>query len=228
MVQRSGTAVGNPGDLDAKTSRTDEGVTLERVEVPVAELALSGCGLPGLVLPQPVVLDGLAPSAAPVAVPAGRWCGMELVLAGPVVVVGATEAGTAFTVALDPFLALDGRLEIDGQSLLLDLPLALDAAELDARGPVVDLPADDPLAELWAADTVASLYEDRDGDGLLSGPDRVVLRGDAGLFHTGASPSDQPPSALSSEEGCGCASSDGAPVAGLVALLLVRRRRRVN
>lgn len=218
FAERGGTAVGNPGDLDAKASRAADGLMVGAVTVPVAELALGGCGWQGVAVPVGRALDGVLPSPEPVVVPPGTWCGAELVLDGPLVVAGVTDAGTDFTVELLPLLATDGRFAVDGQRLLVEVPLLLEAEALDALGPGVVVPADDPLAVGWAAAAEASLWEDLDEDGLLSAADRVVSR----------PPSDTADLAFAAagEAGCGCASRTvGSPWLLLAVATLARKRR---
>lgn len=219
----TGTAVGNPGDLDAKASRADVNVTLDAVLLEAEALVLDGCGWPGVDVPVVASLDGLLPSVAPIEVPGGTWCGLALRLASPVVVEGRTTAGTTFSleVAL-PALGASGRFLVDGQALLLELPLPLSATALDALGPTVVQGVDDPLAVQLAADVLAgtALWSDDDGDGVLSLPDRRVLAPVA--FETGL-----PMAAMADQAGCGCGHGRSG-VSGLVLLLVLYGRRRAR
>lgn len=210
-----GTAVGNPGNLDVDVVDVPDGVSLESVTVAARALVTDRC--PGLELVDAdVVLDALGPSSEPVPLAGGEHCGGWLVLEGdaPIVVTGATDAGTAFTLELDPeLLELGGPFWVDDTTLLLGLSLgALDPAELDALGPVVELSPEDPLTEELAATASGGVWRDVDADGRIDAPDEVLATaiGDA----------------QAADAGCGCrsASVTGPWWLALVAWALLRRR----
>lgn len=215
---RSGTAVGNPGDLEVEARSLDTTVALTGATLPLDAVTLVGCGWPGVDLAPERVLDALGDD--PVGVPPGVWCGLRLVPAGPLVVEGATAAGTLFHVELALGVALDAALRVDGDRWLLDLPLPLDGPALDALGADVVLDAADPLAAAWAEATVPALWEDLDQDGLLDPDDRLLVA--AQRLDTGLGPL---PSAYASS-GCGCASATPGPAwLALLALGFARRRQ---
>jgi hypothetical protein len=219
----SGTAVGNPGDADVQARVADPDLVLDAVEVPVDAWFGETCDGEVRVREVGRTLDGLEPSRVPVPVPAAVYCAQALALDGPIVVRGVTSVGTAFEVALAvDEVATDGRIAIDGDHLLFELPLALDAAALDALGePEVALPPDDPLALGWAAQVRdgAALWTDDDGDGLLSAADRQVVPWDTGVDGVLAQQAEQ--------GDCGCGGGGRGAVGGLLGILavLVFRRR---
>jgi MYXO-CTERM domain-containing protein len=218
---RPGTAVGNPGDADLFARAVDPAIVLTHVAVPIAGVAVERCSGRDVALAADTVLDGLAPSNEPAMVPGGRACAIALDLDGDVEVEGETAYDVQFVVRLPvDDLVADGEVWIDGQALLFELPLPLDAWELQALGPDVDLPADDPLAIEWgaAATAAAQLYEDVDGDGAISDVDAVLM---------------DPVGAMdaSSSSGCGCRASPGGSAAGWLGALLLgmaRRRKRAS
>ncbi|MEQ1502217.1 MAG: hypothetical protein ABMB14_08295 [Myxococcota bacterium] len=222
-----GTAVGNPGDADIKARSVDPEVVLAEVTVPVGAVVVDRCGGDAVVIEAPTILDGLAPSDAPVAVPAGVWCGLSLALDGPVVLVGDTPA-TAFSVALDVgTIATADPVVVDGEPLLVEFPVTIDRASLEALGPDVVLDAAPPRTAEWAADAAAgAAWRDIDQDGQVSGPDvRVGAPAPADVGLVGA---------LASEGGGGCdtgstgsGGGSGAVAAALTVALarLVRTRR---
>lgn len=215
-----GTFVGNPGDASARASRVDERIELDRVEIPVATLDVVDCDGVERSFDVGRTLDGLG-GDEPIDVPGGRYCTLALGLDGPVVASGVTDGGTTFVVDLDlGRIVSDGRVDVDGQHLLFEVPLLLEPDVIEALGADVTIPADDPSAVAWAEASVVgtSLWEDADADGLLSASDVRLAFGDTGL----------PPSALSgADAGCGCGSTRGGGwCVVLIGLLVVRRARR--
>lgn len=224
---RSGTAVGNPGNLDVVVPEEGEGVFVEEAFVHVSSVVLQPCADVAFVLQIGRVLDARAPGDG-VEVPGGRYCGAVVGLeersAGALEVAGRTAAGTTFTLAAnpEPLRVLD-PFEVDGDELLLVLPLAdaLDAAELDALGSGAAIAPGDPVATSasQAAVDASAVYEDVDANGLLSEPDRRLT---SPLLDTGLG---QPMAADAgtADAGCGCASGPrpGGLLAALLAWLLI-------
>jgi len=219
---RGGTAVGNPGTIGGLTDDIPDAIRLDRARLTPSELTLDDCegGQESGALTE---VDLLAADNALGVVPAGRWCGIAVGIER-LLLEGETAGGTAFSVALTPpALALEGALTIDGDHLLLTVPIVLEADALEALGEDVAVPEEDPLAVAWAEDTTAGawFWFDVDNDGLLSDGD-VGL--EEGPVSAGALASED------AESGCSAAGRRGAgvPAALLLSLmtLLVRRRGR--
>lgn len=204
-----GTAVGNPGDADAKVSRTDPALDLQLAQIAVDRLLLTDCSGHTRALPRPLVLDGLAPSPSLLRLPPGTFCEISLSLSEPLRLEGSTTSGTTFTAELPvDLLPALGPLSIDGQHLLFELPLPLDSDTIDLLGDTAILPTD-PLAITWS-DTLRDsvrLWEDLDDDGLLSPADLEIVPFDTG----------HPAALQSAETRCGCATRQGPLSWGLFA-----------
>jgi hypothetical protein len=178
-----GTAVGNPGNLDVSIGDIPDEISLDVAEIHAADLVLLGCDAGAAVVPIQTLLDALGPSSVDISVPGGTWCGALLTLdpevSGQVVLGGTTAGGTDFTLAMDlGSIPLRDPFYVDGTQLLLVLSLGdiIDIADIEARGAVVDIGADDPSAIDWAGKLGgrADLYEDQDGNGTISDPDTFV------------------------------------------------------
>ena len=220
-----GTAVGNPGtgSLDVVVTDVPDGITLDEAAAAVDLVTLEDCA--GATIPVPVgaTLDALPGSADAIDLPGGEWCGLILDFltdTDPLLLLGQTDGGTSFSVALDPGpLSLADDLTIDGDGLLLALSLAgtLDAATLEEEGDDVQIAADDEQALSWA-DTLAGrsrLWVDEDGDIAVDAGDQLV--------------DSQAEAAYSNSAGCGCATGGrgGAwPVLLALAALGLRRANR--
>lgn len=218
-----GTAVGNPGDADVKARALDPDLVLDEVTVPVSALLGLGCD-DGIEVSVPALreLDGLAPSIDPIPLPGLRYCAIALTLSGPIRVRGSAAGGAGFAVdlAVDE-LRVDAPIDVDGEHLLFDVPLAIDAEGLASAGYTVG--TGDPLAEAWAdaAANGAELWVDEDLDGFVSvGDARLVEPGDTGFAALQSS----------GDAGCGCAAPGpgrtGLGALGAAAILASVRRRR--
>lgn len=221
-LDRSGTAVGNPGQLGIGATDVPAGVTLRRAEVDAPRLVFLDCGTGVESFDVEGTFDLLAPYGRTVAAPGGEWCRLE-VLPAPLLLEGETAGGTTFSITLAPSLAVVGPFVVDGGRLLLELPLAevLDPEALEALGEDVVLAPEDPAAdalEVQLAEEV-SLYQDVDQDGTAS-PEEPVLAV-AGDNDAAPAPHD--------EAACGCGGRTPTPAWGLAAfLLLVLGRRRTR
>ncbi|MBW1879098.1 MAG: hypothetical protein JRI25_21970 [Deltaproteobacteria bacterium] len=226
-TDHSGTAVGNPGKLGMGVTEPADMVLL-RAEADVEELMLRRCGDGWEAKAVDRVLDLLEPDDVLLTLPAGLWCGLDVVLA-PVeglVLVGETAGGTTFEVRLEPGrVALHGAFRVDGNQLLVLFPVgdALNAGVLEDLGPDVVLSADDPVAQGWASvmEEGAELWEDEDRDGVVDPDESLVAWADPDI-----------PAAAFDEDGCGCASGSGGALGWLLLLPGVavgsRRRRRTT
>ncbi len=226
-----GTAVGNPGNLDVSIGEIPEEVELDMADIHAADLVLIGCDGEAALVPVQTTLDALGPSIVDVSVPPGLWCGALLTLDpevdGQILLGGSTTGGTDFTVALElGSIPLQDTFFVDGTELLLVLPLKdiLDVSEIESRGPLVDIGADDPSALDWAGQLGerANLYEDQDGNGILTEPDTFV---GGAVPDTGADAAAYADSAQSG--GCSCQAGSSPGWLWLFAIpLLFRRRER--
>ncbi|MCB9765755.1 MAG: hypothetical protein H6739_38630 [Alphaproteobacteria bacterium] len=216
---QDGTAVGNPGNMGFSATDSPSDVDVAQAELEIDQVWLPGCGAePGETLDVYLTVDLFEPSDHPVEVPAGTWCGVELLVAdeGGLRVSGQTTGGTTFDVSMDPgTLALDKELEIDGQLLLFTLSLSvfLNADDIEALGEDVSLDPDDAAAINWAREARESgeLWEDVDGDGIALEAEDLRL------------------TALAGGEGkstTSCATGGGAGGGWLVLLALVGVLRR--
>jgi len=229
-----GTAVGNPGNLDVSVGDVPDEITLDLAEVHAADLVLLGCAGEAAVVPIQSVLDGLGPSAVDIEMPGGSWCGALLTLDpaadGQVVLGGSTTGGTDFAIAMDPgSLPVHEDFLVDGNELLLVVSLGdvLDVAEIESRGATADIPADDAAAVGWSdlLSDRTGLYEDRDGNGVLTDADDFVAGAigpgsDTGPFGDAAMAAD----AEASAGGCSCQTGSGWSWLWLLLPLVLRRR----
>ena len=217
---RSGTAVGNPGDLDAEARVTDPDLELDQAQIPIAHVFLQACNGEVDTVQVDAILDGLGPSERPAPLIGGDWCGVEIDPGGPIRAIGLTAAGTGFDVEipLGP-VELVGRFQIDGHSLIFALDLPLAAADLDALGTDVVVLQDDEAAIDWgeALRQATSLWEDTDADGRVADPDRFVA---------GTGPVAASDVVAASEAGCGCAATSPGPSAWVLGLVGWAARRR--
>jgi uncharacterized protein (TIGR03382 family) len=213
-----GTGVGNPGKLAMDATEIPPDVTLERAVAEVTGVEIVDCEGGSRTLSDGAEADLLAANEV-ARLPGGEWCALELDL-GPVQVEGRTDGGTTFTVELLPEpVAVEREFAVDGQTLLLSVPLALDAAALEALGPDVEVSAEEPLA-LDLADGVAGadLWVDVDGDHEIGEGDVLAALDDTGL------------PAAPERCGCGAGTRQGPEFAASLALaaVLLRRRRRAG
>lgn len=220
-----GTAVGNPGtgSLDVVVTEVPDGIALDEADAAVDTVTLDDCEGGQVPVPVEATLDALPGSADAIDLPGGDWCGLTLAFladSDPLLLLGQTDGGTRFEVALDPGpLTHSDRFSVDSDELLLALSLVgtLDAATLEEQGEDVQIAADDAQALSWA-DALAShsrLWLDEDGDADVDAGDQLA--------------SDQSAAAFSESAGCGCATGGAGPgglslALGLAALL--RRRPR--
>lgn len=218
---RDGTFVGNPGKLGIAVVDADARLALATAQVHATALHLDRCDGTEEVAPVDAALDALTGSTTDL--PGGEFCGLSLDLEAelPVVVDGATDGGTTFTVVLDPgTLAVAHGFRVDGDTLLVALSLAaLDPDALEALGPDVAIGPGQALADAvgLAAEQGAELYEDVDEDGAIGVDDPVAQ------LDPQATPDAM---AVSSDAGCGCATDSGASPWWLVLALGLRTRRR--
>lgn len=216
-----GTAVGNPGtgSLDVVVTDVPDGITLDEADAAVEAVTLDDCEGGQTPIDVGATLDALPGNADPIELPGGAWCGLILDFQAdtdPLLLLGETDGGTTFSVALDPgSLSLTDNFNIDEDELLLALSLAgtLDAADLEEQGEDVQIAADDETARGWA-DTLADhtrLWVDVDGDLDVDAGDLLINSQDA---------------AYSASSGCGCASGGrGGWLGAALGLLLLLRRR---
>ena len=207
---RSGTAVGNPGDLELTAVDVPTALQLDEATAFVAGVALDDCEGEEVLASATAPLDLLGPSPEPLTLPAGDWCGGTLLWSGDpdgaIQLLGATDGGTLFEVRLD----LEAptwvqSFTVDGSAFEVELSLgAIDPAELEALGSDVVVEPGDALAQDWQEAT----------------PDPVLLVDGEDVLDAGADALAQ-----SGDAGCGCRHGGGSPVALAWLLVLVARRR---
>lgn len=165
-----GTAVGNPGKLDFTGTDTPADVTLATATLDAIAVELTLCGGGGVArtdLSSPV--DLLSDPTWPIQVDAGEYCSVVAELAS-LRLVGTTAGGTSFDVTLAPDdLVVEQGFLVDGDELLVGVPLVVDAEVLEGLGDDVELAQDDPEAEALAQDVSSgvTLGRDTDGDGVI-------------------------------------------------------------
>ncbi len=237
-----GIAVGNPGLTSVSMAITDA-VSLTSATGTLNRVRFAGAECGGVDLTSYIDLPlDLALEPADFDFPGGPWCGLILDFTGPLVLTGTWDDGVALgdvdlslnlgSVSLG---AVEDALDVDQDSELafeLAAPGWLDDALLDlADGETLD--AEDPLehdALVAAFADDSQLFDDGDGDGVVTEPERTTgpvatameLRFEsAGAYINGES-SD---AAQGLGSACGC-SSGGSPALPLFLLLAVRRSRR--
>ena len=175
-----GTSVGNPGGLRLALGPGD-GLVATRARLAVASLRWTTCTTGAV---REVVVNDAVDllDSAELRAPAGEWCTVELVPAGPLrVEATGTEGGTATLELALPAIVLGGAapLAVDGAvALLVEVGDAgwVDAAELGlAPGLARTVDAADPLHDALVGAAVAgtAVYAD-DGDGSLSDAERAA------------------------------------------------------
>ena len=174
-----GTSVGNPGNARL-TVAPGADLVFRTADVPVADLTWRGCsGAADVVVPIDAALDLL--TSPSLEAPEGRWCGVDLAAAGPLVMSVGDAAGTgdaALTLdlqlvevpsakAFSVTAATDMVLEIAAPGWLSKSGLGI------ADGTTVTIDSGHPLHDslTTAAEASSGLYED-DGDGTLSNSER--------------------------------------------------------
>jgi len=217
--ERSGTAVGNPGTIGGLAAESPEGISLTSARLTPVALLVKACGGAEASFPLDPV-DLLDADNVLGELPAGSWCGIAVELES-LVLEGETDGGTRFSVAMRPeAFAIETALTVDGDHLLIEVPVVLEAAALEALGEDVALDPEDPLAEAWTDETSAGawFWYDEDRDGLISD-------GDRGLDEYSISAAE-----ADSESGCSARSSRrrlGWPAwLALLALLTLRGTRQ--
>jgi len=221
-----GTSVGNPGKLGLVATEEPADLVLTRAEAEVGWVFLRSCAGPEVPLPADQLVDVLGASDHPVGLLGGTWCGLEVELAG-LLLEGTTDGGTTFQVELEPEpLVFDQEFHVDGEELLVGLPLVVSATDLEELGDDVQLPADDDLSLEWAEESRAGsdLWADRDGDGLVGDADDRVADGALPVpVDTGHGS----PTTAGDMAGCGC-TSGGLAVGwlALVPVVAIGRQRR--
>lgn len=191
-----GTIVGNPGSLRAARSST---VDVDVAEAFVAEVVLFDCeGEAGFEEVVDEEVDLLDPQSTFADLDDGTWCGAELLLDEVFWVGGGEETsfeleGSELLVVLEStagFVLAESlpTLWQLGPPELLTAELLAEHAEGSGDGGEAFLDLDDPdLDDLRAAlEERSAVYEDIDGDGLISDPDE-----NAGTLATGPGREDE-------------------------------------
>ncbi len=180
----SGTAVGNPGKLDFTGTDVPDDVVLAGAVLDVAAVELGTCGGDVERIVLGLELDLLAAPTWPVQVEAGEYCSVVAELDG-LDIAGVTTDGTGFGFAMSPDdLVLEQGFQVDGDQLLVGVPLPVDAAlieELGGEGEEVDFGGDDQEAQDLAQDVSsgATLGRDTDGDGQIDSDPVSVAPGES-------------------------------------------------
>ncbi len=214
----SGTAVGNPGKLDFTGTEVPTDVTYTAVELTVAAVELEPCDGAAIRTELDRDLDLLAVPTWPIDVDGGSYCSVVAELDG-LVLVGTTDGGTSFEVSLAPDdLVVEQDFVVDGDDLLLAVPLAVDAAALEAIGEDVQIASGDEEAEAIAQEISSGviLGVDTDGDGQIDAAP-------AGLSSPGT---DEAATSADSSAGCAAAGSRAHRGLGLLLVLLGLASRR--
>ncbi len=237
-----GIAVGNPG-LTSMSMAVTDAVSLTSAAGTLNRVRFAGAECGGVDLTSYVDLTlELALEPADFDFPGGTWCGLILDFTGPLVLtgtwddgVGAGEVDLSLNLGSVSLGAVEETLEVDaGSELAFELaaPGWLD----DALGSLADgetLSAEDPLlhdALVAAFADDSQLFDDGDGDGIVTEPERTVgpvatameLRFESvGLYGESADSA----AGLSSACDVGAGGSAGLPLFLLLAFRRSRRRR---
>ncbi len=173
---REGTAVGNPTTGVTARLGLDDDVVLTRSELAVGSLALVDCSGEAAELPTEGTITF---PMARVEVPAGSWCGLELIPDGPLRLDGSV-AGESFEALLElnP-LVLVAKVPFSGTDMSLRVGpegwLAAATLELSRGGQI--LPGGDRHDSLVrAAGEGSRLFSDDNGDGERADQDKVLAR----------------------------------------------------
>ncbi|MEL6343262.1 MAG: hypothetical protein AAFV53_08995 [Myxococcota bacterium] len=221
-----GIAVGNPGTFKPKTAVAAR-IAFNSASGGFSTVDLLDCDGGSRRIAERVILQLLGASS--LSLPPGEWCALRLVAEEPMVFsLEGTSGGSAqLTLAVQSLsLTNDTGFVIDGQSLLLEVgsPDWLDEATLGIEGgDDVEIKPDDTQHDFLVdvIETESSLFEDVDGDGLITNADALIA--DAAGIENGD------PETAAPTTGCMTATSAaGATVGWWIGAALLGLRRRIG
>ena len=226
-----GTVVGNPGEASPQLARAVD-ATYEQARALIDFTDALACGVDiseeSDVSAEADLLDG----APLVPIPGGTWCAIG-VSVDALYVSGVTAEGQWFEIFLAPgFIEMEALrpLVVDGDRYVLELgePDWLAPALEEGNGSVIFIAGDSPMGALLSDSLTlrSALFEDSDGDGVLSDEERALGPVAVGGSRSDSEDSGQEEGFPDTGAGGGCGGGQAALLLLLPALVWRRERER--